>query len=999
MKTTNKNEENDVNGTPQNILGSVAFGRRGNRASLVVNKRNPCLKSKEKASLKIGTWNVRTMQRAGKLANVIGEMRRAEIQILGLAEVRWKNDGDFISEGIRVIYAGGEEHQRGVALLLEKKVAECVTGIERYGDRIVVVKIKAEPTNMVIVQVYMPTTSHEDEEIEEMYETLEKIIKQVKGTEYLVVMGDWNAIVGEGRENNCIGRYGLGERNSSGERLVEFCEQHKLVATNTWFKQEKRRRYTWKAPGDIARYQLDYILVRHRYRNSVKNSHAYPGADADTDHNLVMMNVSLTLKNVKHKSRKRRWDIEKLKVVGQEFASTVEKQMEGEGLGAVEERWEQLKNVITTEAKKTVGYKNGIQPKKPWVTTEMLKKMEERRKVKHQSNETAKTEYKRLNNELRRVTEKAKEQWWEEQCKTLEEFQQQGRYDKVYEKTRELTKKGSRKSNAVKDSNGNLLTEEDAIKDRWKEYIEELYEKDNRPTDAKMNENCEKPENPEEWGPDLMREEVENAIEELKNGKTEGIDDIPAEMLKNLGEKATTELISICQQIYASGEWPKDFTQTVMIPIPKKANATECSDHRTISLTSHASKIMLKILTRRMEGKVEATKVIGEDQFGFRRGRGTRDAIGVLRSLGERRLQHGKDLYICFVDYEKAFDRVNWCKLMEALAKIGVDWKDRRLIRNLYMEQTVMVRVNGVNSQPGKIGRGVRQGCPLSPLLFNIYIEMLVTEALERVDDGIKVGGSLMKAIRFADDQAMVASSNAGLQRIMNTLEETSEEYGMKINRKKTKVMRMSKYEGKRVKIVINGEEIEQVHQFCYLGSLITEDCRCTAEIKRRIAMGKESFWNRGELLRGKLKMDLKKRMIKSLVWSVALYGAETWTMGKAEVERLEAFEMWLWRRMAKISWEDYKTNEEVLQMVQEERTLIETIRKRQRNWLGHMWRGDSLLRTVLEGRMEGKKPPGRPRKMMLDWLMDREEGRGYKEIKEKAQNRQEWSRWNLGPA
>ena len=94
---------------------------------------------------------------------------------------------------------------------------------------------------------------------------------------------------------------------------------------------------------------------------------------------------------------------------------------------------------------------------------------------------------------------------------------------------------------------------------------------------------------------------------------------------------------------------------------------------------------MLKILTKRTEAKAEGIHFIIEDQLGFRKGKGTREAIAILRTLGERSMQHGKDMYVCFFDYEKAFDRVNWCRLMRALERIGIDWKDRRLIKNLYM--------------------------------------------------------------------------------------------------------------------------------------------------------------------------------------------------------------------------------------------------------------------------------------------------------------------------
>ena len=102
-----------------------------------------------------------------------------------------------------------------------------------------------------------------------------------------------------------------------------------------------------------------------------------------------------------------------------------------------------------------------------------------------------------------------------------------------------------------------------------------------------------------------------------------------------------------------------------MIPLPKKANATACSDFRTISLIPHVSKILLRIVMRRIEGK--ARDIISKTQFGFRKGVGTREAIGVMRILEERSLEYNNKVYVCYIDFEKAFDRVNWVKMMQIL--------------------------------------------------------------------------------------------------------------------------------------------------------------------------------------------------------------------------------------------------------------------------------------------------------------------------------------------
>ena len=226
------------------------------------------------------------------------------------------------------------------------------------------------------------------------------------------------------------------------------------------------------------------------------------------------------------------------------------------------------------------------------------------------------------------------------------------------------------------------------------------------------------------------------------------------------------------------------------------------------------------------------------------------------------------------------------------------------------MNQTASVMIDGEISDPAVIGRGVRQGGLLSTILYNIYAEFMITEALENNSNGIKIGGELVAAVRYADDQAMMSYTNAGLQRIMDALNDAGKDYGMKINRKKTKLMRISKQPGKVVKLFIDGYQIEQVSSFCYLGSMTTEDGRSEKEIKCRIGMAKSKFYDNLKIFTGQLSTTT---MIKLLAWSVALYAAEAWTMRKVDTQRFEAFEMWCWRKMFKISYKEHVTNDEVL--------------------------------------------------------------------------------------
>ena len=175
--------------------------------------------------------------------------------------------------------------------------------------------------------------------------------------------------------------------------------------------------------------------------------------------------------------------------------------------------------------------------------------------------------------------------------------------------------------------------------------------------------------------------------------------------------------------------------------------------------------------------------------------------------MSERTLEIDEELSVCFIDWQKAFDRVNWTKLMQILRETGIDWRERRLISNLYMVQSVKMRLNRGETRSMKIGRRVRQGCCLSPILFNLYSKYFTKEALE--------GGQIIHTAKYADGLVVLTKEEKVLQDMTDKLIEIGRCYGMEMNVEKTKVMRISR-QPFPVKIMIDQKQLENVESFKY---------------------------------------------------------------------------------------------------------------------------------------------------------------------------------------
>jgi len=381
---------------------------------------------------------------------------------------------------------------------------------------------------------------------------------------------------------------------------------------------------------------------------------------------------------------------------------------------------------------------------------------------------------------------------------------------------------------------------------------------------------------------------------------------------------------------------------------------------------------MAVILQRRILKKTE--EILSESQAGFRPGRATTDQIVTLRQITEKYLEKDKSLFCCYIDFQKAFDSV-WQKgLWKAMEFFGFPSKLIRLLQALYKQSQSAVRVNGELTEWFKTAVGVRQGCVISPQLFNILLEMVMLVALDDIKIGATLQGTCINNLRFADDIVLMAETPHELQQLVDKVYEASRAFGLKINIGKTEVQTISKG-GKNltINIHINNDRLNQVDDFVYLGGTIANNGSSSNDIKTRIRKAGAAFQRLNNIWTSKdIRNHTKMQLYQTLILSILLYGAESWTVKKEDENRLRVFEMMCLRRILGVSRRDRLRNTFIKNSLHLDQDVIHKITVKRLKYFGHIIRMPPTRypKMALEGNVKGKRPRGRPPKRWLDCII-----------------------------
>jgi hypothetical protein len=367
---------------------------------------------------------------------------------------------------------------------------------------------------------------------------------------------------------------------------------------------------------------IDYITINKRFRNAVQQCKSYPGADCGSDHNPVICSIRIKLKTIKKKMYPHRLNYATLSnndAINARYNVEVRNRFELLAVDTSKSNYEIFKEAITQTAKEIIPVKERKIAQK-WMTDEILSLMNERRKVKGRNPD----EYQRLHKSIRRKCLEAKESWLNEKCVTIEKLRERN-MNTMYENIREITgKRICSASGCIRSKVGEVIMEKEKIMDRWAEYVTDLFH-DTR---------CERPSiRKEVGGPKILKAEVRAALNKLKCNKSPGPDEIVVEQIKCLDEFGFDKVTDILNEIYDSGEIPDELTKSIFIALPKKPGTIECELHRTISLMSHLTKLLLRILMMRARSKIKPE--ISKMQCGFVEDCSTRNAVFLLRNIGE----------------------------------------------------------------------------------------------------------------------------------------------------------------------------------------------------------------------------------------------------------------------------------------------------------------------------------------------------------------------------
>ena len=960
-----------------------------------------------KKSLRIASWNVRTLYEAGKCQQAINEMQRYNLHILGVSESHWIQFGQKrLRSGFLVLFSGRDQapHREGVALILSKTAQNTLRGWEAHGPRIIMASFssRSKKVNINVVQVYAPTNDAEEEVKDEFYNRLQGVLDKLPSKDVNIVMGDANAKVGADNAGyeETMGKHGLGEMNDNGERFANLCSLNGLAVGGTIFPHKRIHKATWISPDGNTANQIDHFCISRKFRRSMEDVRALRGADIGSDHHLLLAVLKLRLRRYHKRDNFKRPKYQVSILQGnkkEEFKLELRNRFKPLELVEedVEGHWNHLKvNFIETceEVLKRKEYKH-----KEWISQTSLDKIEERRGKKEAVNnsrtregkERARKDYAETAAEVKRSIKRDKQQFVTELAERAESAAQRGQTRILYQTAKLLSGKNNHLSAPVKDKNGNTIFEKEAQSKRWMEHFEALLNRpppDNPPEILPARKDLDISCEPPTW------EEIAKATNQLKSNKAAGPDGIPPEALKaDIGTTADM-LQALFEKVWKDEQFPKGWKEGHLVKLPKKGDLSNCNNYRGITLLSIPGKIFNRVLLERMKDAVD--KHLRDQQAGFRKNRSCADQIATLRIIIEQSIEWNSPLLVNFVDYEKAFDSVDRRMLWKIMRHYGIPQKLVTLIEKMYEGTSCRVIHDGELSESFEIKTGVRQGCMLSPFLFILAVDWLLREATSGRRDGIQwTLWTQLDDLDFADDLALLSHNHQQMQNKTTELATLSKSIGLRIHPQKSKLFRINSTAPEA--IMVDDKPLDVVDNFTYLGSMVDDKGGTTADIKARLGKARAAFISLNNIWKDNaLSIKTKVKVFNSNVKSVLLYGSETWSLSQTWTRKLQSFINGCLRRILKIRWPDTIRNTSLWERTGQ-RPISQEVGQRRWRWIGHTLRkpGSSTTRQVLKWNPQGQRRRGSPRAAWRRQMEDdmKRVGLQWKETVKSAQDRELW--------
>ena len=683
---------------------------------------------------------------------------------------------------------------------------------------------------MHIISAYAPQMNYQDQVKEAFRQELEEALRSIKEEDKLILGADMNGRVGRRRDQyeDVHGGHAFGIRNEDGEYVLEMAQSFELACMNTWFQKLDKHLVTYESGG--VESQIDYIMVRGEDRKNVVDCKVILGEACVKQHRLVVMD--LKIRGRKPKKRKKRsrikvWDLKGEKC--EQFRRNVrERRMErlnarGEQGNRVENNWSEMKEICVGEAEEVVGRTSGYRvsrEEKWWWNGEVQQAVKGKSKafkdwkVRHEQG--AEERYREKERDTRRTIGVAIGRAAEELNERL--GTREGEKD-IYKITnmRKRQRQDLGQLGVIKDEDGKILHREDDIKKRWREYFEELLNTENEKEDLGEGQKVEGPVM------EIQDAETKQALSKMKKGKAPGPSDFQIEMIMVLGIEGEDWMTTLLRAIWEDEEMPRDWEESLMIHIFKqKGDILECGNHRGIKLTEHGLKVLERILDERLREIVK----IGRQQYGFIKGRGTVEAIFIVRQLQEKRLEGNQKLYCAFIDLEKAYDRIPREVVFWCLRKRRVPEKLVKLVEMMYRRTSTKVLTAVGETETFEVSVGLHQGSALSPFLFVLVMDVLSEE----------IRNEELWELLYADDLIITAENEEDLQRRIVEWQEALERGGLKVNVNKTEVMVNSKEGRDRTAVQdIRDSGIKQVENFKYLGSTSSQERGCELEAQKLV--------------------------------------------------------------------------------------------------------------------------------------------------------------------